>query len=190
MRIFVDMDEVLVELLDEWLVRLNSISKYHREPEDIVDWDIKLAYPDLTPAELYGPLYCESMWKNIKPVKNAYKYLKQLVDDGHEIYIATSSYPNSFFIKTEYCLLKHFDFLTPKNLICIHDKYLLDGDVLFDDYHENLHNFKGVKVLKDTTYNRNCDKDCFHFRVSKENAWQEFYVIITELINVKEKHSE
>ena len=158
MRIFIDMDDVLVELLDEWLVKLNKISKYHREPEDIVNWDMKLAYPDLTSNQLYNLLFDETMWSNIKPVKNAYKYLKQLIDDGHEVYIATSSSPRSFFIKTEYCLLKHFDFLTPKNLICINDKYLLDGDVLFDDYHENLRKFKGVKVLKDAPYNRNCDR--------------------------------
>ena len=185
MRIFVDMDDVLVELLDEWLFRLNKISKNKKEYEDIVNWDMKLAYPELTSKQLYDPLCWESMWANIRPVKGAYKYMKRLIEDGHEVYIATSSYPNSFFIKTEYCLLKHFDFLTPKNLICIHDKHLLDGDILFDDYHENLRKFKGIKVLKDAPYNRECDEECFHFRVNRETAWEEFYTIVQELMNAR-----
>ena len=188
MRIFVDMDDVLVELLDQWLFELNKISKYHREHKDIINWDIKLAYPDLTPEQIYKPLSDTFMWENIKPIKNAYKYMKKLIEEGHEIYVATSSYPNSFFIKTECCLLKHFDFLTPKNLICIHDKYLLDGDILFDDYHENLRKFKGVKILKDAPYNRDCDYECYNFRVSKENAWKEFYTIVQELMEGEEPY--
>lgn len=186
MRIFVDMDDVLVELLDEWLLQLNQISKYHREPEDITNWDMKLAYPDLTSKQICRFLSEEYFWNRIRPVKNAYKYLKQLIEDGHEVYIATASYPESFFIKTNYCLLRHFDFLTPKNIICIHNKQLLIGDILFDDYHENLHNFKGVRILKDAAYNINCEKEYFDFRVSKDNAWEEFYSIVKNIQAIKE----
>lgn len=188
MRIFVDMDDVLVELLDEWLFQLNQNTINKKEPEDITDWDMRKAYPDLTDSQIFGMLSSESLWSNIKPVKNAYKYMKKLIEDGHEVYVATSSYPNSFFLKTEYCLLKHFDFLSPKNLICIHDKYLLDGDILFDDYHENLRKFKGIRVLKDAPYNRN-DYQFIDFRVSKDNAWEEFYQIVKELQNIKEMYS-
>lgn len=181
MRIFIDMDDICVELLDEWLFHLNKISKYHKEPEDIINWDMRLAYPDLTSNQLYGPLRDSSMWENVKSVKNAYMYLKRLIEDGHEIYIATSSHPDSFFLKTSNCLFKLFDFLTPNQIICIHDKYLLEGDILFDDYHENLRKFKGIKVMRDKAYNRNCDEECFHFRVSKDNCWEEFYNIVKEL---------
>lgn len=178
MTIFIDMDDVLVELLDEWVFQLNKISKYKRQVEDIKNWDMKLAYPDLTSKQIYGILNYNNFWENIKPVKDAYKYLKMLIEKDHQIYVATSAYPNSFFIKTEYCLFKLYDFLTPKNLICIHNKALLDGDMLFDDYHENLRNFKGLKILKDAPYNQDCDKECFDFRLSKHNAWEEFYHLI------------
>ena len=172
------MDDVLVELLDEWVFQLNKISKYKRHVEDIKNWDMKLAYPDLTSRQIYSILNYNNFWEDIKPVKDAYKYLKMLIEKGHQIYVATSSYPNSFFIKTEYCLFKLYDFLTPENLICIHNKALLDGDMLFDDYHENLRNFKGLKILKDAPYNQDCDKECFDFKVSKHNAWEEFYHLI------------
>ena len=181
MRIFIDMDDICVELLDEWLFQLNQNTKYKKQPEDIIDWDMTKAYPDLTKNQIFGMLYTQSLWSNIKPVKNAYKYMKKLIEDGHEVYVATSSYPQSFFLKTEYCLFKLFDFLTPNQIICIHDKYLLEGDILFDDYHENLRKFKGIKVMRDKAYNRNCDEECFHFRVSKDNCWEEFYNIVKEL---------
>jgi 5'(3')-deoxyribonucleotidase len=182
MRIFVDMDDVLVNLSEAWLSFLNKTSNYHREPSDIVDWDMKVAYPDLTSLQVYNPLYQEKMWDNVKPIEDAYYYLKKLIEDGHEVYIATASYPWSFYIKTERCLFKMFDFLSPKNVVCIHDKDLLNGDILFDDYHVNLRYFNGVKVLKNAPYNQNCDEECFHFRVNK---WDEFYDIVNEINNTR-----
>ena len=184
MRIFIDMDDICVNLLHEWLITLNQLPNVVSQTEsDIVDWDMKLAYPMLTPNQVYSPLYNAEMWKRVQPIEGAYKYMKRLIDEGNEVYIATASYPDSYFIKTTNCLLKHFDFLTPKNIICIHSKFLLDGDVLFDDYHENLRKFKGVKVLRNRPYNVNCDEECYHFRVDK---WEEFYNICQEIRKVKE----
>lgn len=189
MRIFIDMDDICVDLLHEWLITLNQLSNVVPQTEaDIVDWDMKLAYPMLTPNQIYSPLYDAEMWKRVQPIEGAYKYLKKLIDEGNEVYVATASYPDSYFIKTNYCLLKHFDFLTPKNIICIHDKFLLKGDILFDDYEENLRKFKGIRVLRDRPHNRNCDEECFHFRVSEDNSWEEFYNIVQELKKVEEPY--
>jgi 5'(3')-deoxyribonucleotidase len=186
MRIFIDMDDILVNLLDEWLICLNNYRGVTpKTKEDITNWDMQLAYPTLTKNQLYSPLYDSEMWKRVQPVKDAYKYLKKLKEDGHEIYVATASYPNSYFIKTEYCLLKHFDFLTPKDIICINNKSLLKGDVLFDDYHENLRNFSGIKVLRNKPYNINVDTPYVDFRV---DDWSEFYEIIQELNNLEEPY--
>lgn len=173
------MDDVLVNLLDAWLEHLNTFKGVqHKTRDDIQNWNMRLAYPELTDTQLYGCLSSPDFWSNIKPVPDAYKYLKLLIDEGNKVYIATASFPLSFFVKTHYCLFKHFDFLKEKDIICIHNKSLLDGHVLFDDYHENLRDFKGVKVLKNSPYNKNCDEQCFHFRV---NTWKEFYDIVNEL---------
>lgn len=186
MRIFVDMDDVLVNLLDEWLIHLNNYRGVTpKTKEDIDAWDMSKHYPTLSYYQLYGCLSDSEFWKRVQPVEGARRYLRLLKEEGHEIYVATSSYPLSFWCKTEYCLFKHFDFLTPKNVICINNKSLLDGDILFDDYHENLRNFKGVKVLRDKPYNRNCDEECFQFRI---NTWEEFYTVVQELEKVEELH--
>lgn len=184
MKIIVDMDDILVDLLHEWLIVCNNYKGVEPKTEkDITNWNMRLAYPTLTDHQLYGCLSDAEFWERVQPVDDAYKYLKLLMDEGNEMYVATSSFPISFAWKTIHCLFKHFDFLTPKNVICINNKSLLDGDVLFDDYHENLRNFKGVKVLRNKPYNMNCDKECFHFRVDK---WEEFYNICQELRKLKE----
>jgi 5'(3')-deoxyribonucleotidase len=144
---------------------------------------MRIAYPTLTDNQLYGCLSDVEFWKRVQPVDGACKYLRLLREEGHKIYVATSSYPLSFWCKTEYCLFKHFDFLTPKNVICINDKSLLDGDILFDDYHENLRNFKGIKVLRNKPYNINVDTPYVDFRI---DTWEEFYEIVTELTKLKE----
>ena len=188
MRIFVDMDDILVNLLDEWLIYLNNYEGVTpRTEEDITQWNMRIAYPTLTDSELYGCLSDGEFWYRVQPVKDAYKYLKLLREEGHEIYVATSSHPLSFFCKTENCLFRHFDFLTPKNVICINNKSLLDGDVLFDDYHENLRKFKGFRVLRNKPYNLNCDGECFDVRV---DTWEEFYNGIKEIMTIKEKYSK
>jgi 5'(3')-deoxyribonucleotidase len=186
MRIFVDMDDILVNLLDEWLIHLNNYEGVTpKTKEDITNWNMRLAYPTLTDSQLYGCLSDAEFWQRVQPVKYAYKYLKMLINEGNEVYVATSSYPMSFWVKTENCLFKHFDFLSPKNVVCINNKSLLNGDVLFDDYHENLRKFRGIKVLRDKPYNRNCDNECFHFRI---NTWEEFYNIVQELKKVEEPY--
>lgn len=180
------MDDILVNLLDEWLIYLNEFKGVVPKTKDeIVEWDMSRAYPMLTKNQLYGCLCDDDFWKRVQPVTGAYTYMKKLIDDGHEIYIATSSQPHSFFIKTQYCLFKHFDFLSPKQVICINNKSLLDGDILFDDYHENLRNFKGVRVLRNKPYNLNCDEECHHFRV---DTWEEFYAIVKEINNYREDY--
>ena len=178
MRIFVDMDDICVNLLDEWLRILNTYDVPTKTIEDIVDWDMRKAYPTLTSEQIYGPLRDITLWKKVQPVEGAYHYLKKLKEDGNEIYVATASYPFPYYLKNEYCLLKHFDFLEPKDIICINNKSLLKGDILFDDYHENLRKFGGIKVLRNRPYNKDCDKECFDFRV---DTWEEFYQIIKEI---------
>lgn len=185
MRILLDMDDICVELLEEWTHNLNKISTYHKEPEDIINWDMRLAYPDLEPKSIYNCLNYQSFWENVKPVKDAYKYIKFLMDEGHDIYIATASIPSHLFIKTEYCLFKIFDYLTPKQIISIHDKSLLNADVLFDDYHENLRNFKGIKIMRNAAYNMNCDEECYDFRISRDNTWEEFYNLIKRIESLR-----
>lgn len=183
MRIFVDMDNVLVNLQKEWLKHLNTYRgvKYKQE-KDITNWEIGNFYPTLTQKQLFDCLFDPDFWERVEPVEDAYKYLKLLKDEGNEVYIATASHHNSLPHKLENCLLKHFDFLTSKDIISIMNKSLLMGDVLFDDYHENLRNFRGIKILMDAPYNANCDDKCFHFRVYN---WEEFYKIIRELKNIK-----
>lgn len=178
------MDDILVNLLDEWLIHLNNYKGViPKTKDDINAWDMSKHYPTLTDSQLYGCLNDVAFWQRVQPVKDAYKYLKMLVNEGNEVFIATASYPMSFWIKTENCLLKHFDFLSPKNLICINDKSLLKGDILFDDYHENLHYFSGIKVLRNKPYNINIDTPYVDFRV---DTWEEFYKIVTELNKLEE----
>lgn len=182
MRIFVDMDDVCVNLMEPWLAILNESASSPKQDSDVRQWDITKLYPDLTADQVFSPLKSERLWQNVIPIKDAYKYLKQLKSDGHEVYIATASMPHSYYLKTTHCLLKWFDFLTPKDVICINNKSLLMGDVLFDDYYENLRNFKGIRVLKDRPFNKDCDKSCYDFRIS---TWKMFYKVITELANVE-----
>ena len=181
LKIFVDMDDVLVDLLNPWLDELNKFSSYTRTYNDIDQWNMEEHYPDLPPSCIYEILSDKIFWSKINAVPDAVTYLKKLIEDGHEVKIATASAPHSFYVKVTNCLLQNFPFLNTRNVWCVHDKSLLLGDILIDDYHENLRHFRGVKILKNAPYNKDCDDSCFHFRV---NNWEEIYEIVKEVSNL------
>jgi 5'(3')-deoxyribonucleotidase len=54
---------------------------------------------------------------------------------------------------------------------------------MYDDYHENLRKFKGIKVLRNKPYNTNVDTPYVDFRI---DTWDEFYEIVKELEKLKE----
>ena len=183
MRIIFDMDDTLVGLLDEWLKYLNSYKGIPQKTrEDILEWDMRKSYPDLTDEQLYNILSKEQLWNTVQPIVGATECLDKLKQDGHSLYIATASYPLSYYIKLTHCLFKHFTHFNPKNVICIYDKYLLKCDVLVDDNPENLRRSTAVRILIDAPHNRTCDKECYDYRV---NTFEEIYNIIKNIDNAR-----
>ena len=174
-KVFItDMDDVLVNLLETWLQFLNNMYHYDVKVEDVVDWDMQLAYPELDPDNIYGILREEALWKNVKPKYDAIYYLKKIQELGYKIYVATASSHNTIQTKLINALFPYFEFLNRDNIIMIHDKSLLNGDIIVDDYHENLRNAKGVRILMDAPYNQNIDKSLFDYRV---HDWETIYQI-------------
>ena len=183
MKIVFDMEDTLVNLLDRWLEYLNSYKNIiHKTRDEIKDWDMKKAYPELTTEQICNPLFLESLWDTVEPVKGAQELIDKLSKDGHTLYIATASHPRTFAMKLEKCLFKHFKQFHTKNVMCIYDKHLIKCDFLIDDNPENLRNSHAIKILIDAPYNRDCDKDCYDYRVSN---YEEIYDIINKIDNAR-----
>lgn len=154
LRIFVDMDGTIENLLDVWVDRLNAAYGMNLEPDDIKVWDLMVAYKGLTREQVLAPTHDDSIWKDVRPYENAPEVLKRLIDAGHEIYIVTSTPHTSVRAKMDDLLFRWFPFISWKNVVIADHKQLLKGDLMIDDGVHNLEGGDYEKFLFDAPYNR------------------------------------
>lgn len=165
-KVFVtDMDDVLVDLLSAWTDTLNNQYNLSVDPSSIKEWRMEKSYPTLNSEQLYGPLFTNELWQKVKPKEGAVQGLRQLCEEGYDIYVATASHYNSMPIKITEALFKYFDFLSYKNIIMCHNKQLLQCDYIVDDNIDNLRDHRAITFLMDAPYNRNVDESLYDFRV-------------------------
>lgn len=157
LTILVDMDDTIEGLLDAWLAHLNEKYGLSVVKDSITEWDMQKAYPTLTAEQIYEPLRNAEFWKTVKPYEDAIEYLQALIDGGHEIYIVTSSYYDTVKIKFENVLFKYFPFMPYSHVIITAKKQLVRGDVLIDDYENNLIGGSYWGILFDQPHNRGFD---------------------------------
>lgn len=154
MTILVDCDDVIFNLLPNWINYLNK--KYHVfvDPAQIKNWNLSLAFPTLSDDQICEPLLLDNFWDSVKPIPGAIESLEYLHNKGHNIYIVTATHYGTIYNKMTKMILKYMpEWFSYKDLIIAYNKSMIIGDVLIDDYVNNLINFKGKKILVNKPYN-------------------------------------
>ena len=138
MRILLDMDDVLEELLPAWCDVLNSRYGTSVNPDSITKWDMTENFPSLSAKEIYNPLLEPDFWDCVKPAPGAVDSVKKLQEQGHDVYVVTASHLRTIAPKMERVLFRHFPTLTWDHVVVTQNKQLLHGDILVDDAPHNL----------------------------------------------------
>lgn len=182
MTILVDMDDVLENLVDTWVSVLNSRHDLHVKQDDIVEWDMSKAFPTLTKEEIFAPFNMEGFWKLMKPVNGSQTYIKMLQDEGHEIYVVTSTHYNFIAMKMKHIIEKWFPSIPYNHVIIAYKKQMIKGDVLVDDYIQNLIGGEYKKLLFDASHNRSfSDEALTDYDITRVVGWDEAYKAIKAL---------
>lgn len=177
LTILVDMDDTIENLLDEWVHTLNEKHGRYVLLNDICSWDLREAFPGLSDEQIYEPLFMDSLWRRVRPKWDAIEYLKKLIDDGHEVFITTSSNFKTIGVKTEAILGRYFPFIRMDHVIVCSRKQMIRGDVMVDDGVHNLEGGDYIKVLMTAPHNRNYDAEANGMH--RVNDWREAYALIT-----------
>lgn len=178
-KILIDMDDTIEYLLDSWIDTLNRRYGTNVSPEDITEWDVSKFFPTLTSDQIFEPLITGDFWSTVKPREDAIHYVKQLKDDGYQVYICTNSNYKSLKEKMEHLLFRHFNYLSWRDVIIITHKQLIDADILVDDGVHNLIGGKYKGILMDTPHNRQFDERAHGIMRAKN--WSEVYSLIKEI---------
>lgn len=203
LTILVDMDDTIENLLVHWIGWLNETHGTSVDAEEIRSWNIQEAFPSLTTEQVYEPLLRDEFWLRVTPKPDAQDYLQTLADDGHEIYITTSSNYKTIPVKMEQVLFKYFPWLDWDHVIIASRKQMIRGDVMVDDGPHNLEGGRYYKILMDAPHNRDyrgpnngwspvipasdgarfntlCDGTSYGKMIRAAN-WSEVYSVITHL---------
>lgn len=181
LTVLVDMDDVLCNTLETWIQVLNE--KYGTEVrfEDCTEWEFDNVFPTLSNNEIYEPLTTQAFWDRVRPIPEARKYIEQLQNDGHDVYVVTASHPQTIGMKYETVLKHFFPSLGFEHVVVCSAKYLIHGDVLIDDNIENISKNVKCNILFDMPHNKNKTKAKSGY--VRASNWSEVYKHISRVAN-------
>ena len=177
--IYIDVDDTIEDLLLAWVNYLNNKYGLSVNVNDCKDWNLCLLFPMLTEKQITDALWDVELWKDVKPIEGADVYIKKLIDDGFDVYLATASHAKYFNDKFVHVINKYFPFIAEDHIITIHSKQLLKGLVLVDDYIENLKDGEYYGILFTSYYNKNIVAS--NYNVFRVTTWEQCYNLIVLL---------
>lgn len=185
LTVLVDMDDTVEGLLQAWVNYLNTHYGTTVNKDDVTEWDVYKFFPQIHKSEVYAPLCDDDFWRTVRPFEDAAKYLQKLKDDGHTVFIVTTSDYRTLRSKMDNVLFRYFPMFTWNDVIITAHKQLVCGDVLVDDGIHNLIGGSYEKLLMDAPHNRRFDAEANG--MTRVTNWSEAYKKICEISQSKHK---
>lgn len=152
--IAVDVDDVTLDLVPNWLNYYNKDFSDNLKKEDILTWDISKYVKPEAKKEIYHYTKKGEVFKTARPIIGAIKGIKEIKSWGYRIIFVTAGNP----MNAKYEWLCKYDVLADKkDFVVAEDKSLIIADVILDDRWENVVKFKGKSFLMDAPWNRQYD---------------------------------
>lgn len=185
MRIAIDVDDVLNDLMGEVLRLFNAQCGKQYKLDDFTAYDLDRCIDRQDANQLKKYFNLPMIWDNLEPIDGAVESVCMLVTEGHDVYLVTNHQPDSYGMKFEW-IRRHFPFVKPENIACMAAKGILNVDVMIEDKLETL--LSGgcyERVLRNKPWNQ-YDKDYIR-GVYRCDDWNQIMAAIEE---IKKKESE
>jgi 5'-nucleotidase len=168
-----DMDEVVADLLSEWLRRYNRDYNDTLTLNDIQGWD--LTNQTKAGKNFYNYLEQDDLYEDVRPIAGALHTVDAIRAAGHRVIFATSCVRWTVESKFDWLRREGFlphanDSLAMKDFYPVRDKSLIRAHVLFDDGLHNVEPFPGMAVLVEHPHNRNDKTSRYRVRFSDTAA--------------------
>ncbi len=137
MRILLDMDGVIADLLTHWCQLINDRHGENLTPETATDWNIhKLCQDPDAANKIYEFFREDGFFRELPPMPGAVEGIQTLMRRGHDVVIVTAcKYGHS---DKRAWFRDHLPHFNRRNIIFAERKELIRGDVFIDDHVQNL----------------------------------------------------
>lgn len=180
-RIFIDMDGVIANIIDKWILYYNDMYQDNLKLEDIKSWDLTKAVKPEAQATCNAIFKIPGFYKDLDVIGNSQQVVKKLMKLDYEIFILTDPFSKfSLECKWEW-LQEHFPFINTRHYIFTGNKSIAGDGFLIDDGIHNLDVFEGYGLLFYSPYN----KDISNYNYV--NNWNEILAFFEELESYKEE---
>lgn len=192
LNILCDMDDIIVDLLSNWLKQYNKDFRDNISVEEIWDFDLWKCVKPSCGKKIYDYIQKRRFFFDLPAHKGAIETVKKLHDDGHDITIVSSPAEAAVSYQDKVAWLKlRMPFLKVDDIILGRKKYLIKGDILIDDSPKNItayrkHWPKAHILTVAYPYNQDCEPLVnLYARDYKrmEKAWRDIYKYISFLAN-------
>jgi len=136
MRIGLDLDGVVYDVMTPWLKRYNERYGDNMTRSDITDFDFEGVDFKCTKEEFMSFLYDGRMHLDAKPIAGAVEAITMMADAGHTIVFITSTKRPAIWAKAARLMTDFFD--TPYEIHFTSEKEHVMVDVFVDDHIGNL----------------------------------------------------
>lgn len=134
LTILCDLDSTLADLHNPLIAIYNREFNDRLKIADLKTWNLMDHVKPECGRLIYDRfLRTPGLFNNMKPFPGAVERLKNLVDDGHDVYIATDVFfPEHATEKLRWCQ-EHVPFIPRDHIVLGAPKHMLRADVLIDD---------------------------------------------------------
>ncbi len=150
MRVLIDMDGVLVDLVTPWLAEYNRLYAAALTHADIRDYRFRGVPLRCARSDFFALLGRPGLFRDLPPILGAVDALAELVADGHELAIVTAApfafAPDAARDKWHWCEAHLRAAGLRHDFVVTDAKRLVRGDVLVEDSPEQLADFPGRTV--------------------------------------------
>lgn len=155
MIIGVDVDDVVADLVSEWIGRYNARFGDNLSIWDVTSWDITAPVKPEAKAVMYDILKEPDLYANVSPISLSQEGVASLRAAGHRVVFVTNCGRGMFDQKWEW-LVRH-GFLQERrhepDLISAMEKTLIGVDLMIDDKTETVEAFGSRGVLFQRPWN-------------------------------------
>lgn len=180
LKIGVDIDDVLNDLFPHWVEEWNKVSGQNLNYLDCKEWDLHKFIKDEDYLDFVKIIANPKFYDTLHPDSIAQIVLKELIDNGAEVYLVTGTYTNQHILKEEW-VKKHYPYIDPKNILYIPRgaKNLIKVDIMIEDCVMEIEQFNCQVLLLNKEHNINTNISA-RTNIHRVNDWLNIRQIFVE----------